>query len=93
MLTDKDFIKNAKVYKILANPKRLKILNNIVGKEISVEEISKITGIKQPNLSQHLAILRKNNLVTSKKVSGYVFYKISDPVIVGNCKRLAKLCN
>lgn len=93
MLTNTDFIKNAKIYKILANPKRLKILNNITRRQINVDQISRITGIKQPNLSQHLAILRKNNLVTTNKSSGYVYYKISDPVIVGNCKRLAKLCN
>lgn len=93
MLTDKNFFQNAKIYKVLSNPKRLKILNNIKHKQINVDEISKITGIKQPNLSQHLAILRKYNLVTTIKTSGYVYYKISDPVIVGNCKRLAKLCN
>jgi DNA-binding transcriptional ArsR family regulator len=37
------FERNAKIYKILANEKRLEILNNIKHRELSVEQLLKIT--------------------------------------------------
>lgn len=83
--------KNALIYKILANEKRLEILNILKVKESSVEELLAITKISKSNLSQHLSLLRLNGLVVAFKKGITVSYKIVDPRIVEPCKILHQL--
>lgn len=83
--------KNANIYKILANAKRLEILNLLKIREFSVEEMLKITKLSKANLSQHLALLRHNGLVKDRREGLNVFYKIIDARIVEPCKILHEL--
>lgn len=83
--------KNALIYKILANEKRLEILNILKVKESSVEELLSITKISKSNLSQHLSLLRLNGLVVAVKKGISVSYTIVDPRIVEPCKILHQL--
>jgi DNA-binding transcriptional ArsR family regulator len=78
--------KNAELYKVMANAKRLEILNCIVDKEATVNELSKMLGTRKSNTSQHLAYLRYVGLVTTRRQGKNVFYKITDPRIVEPCK-------
>ncbi len=55
-LPQEAYDKNANIYKILANPKRLEILNILKTGETSVESLLKITKLSKANLSQHLAL-------------------------------------
>ena len=79
------FKKNAKLYKILANEKRLEILNNIKYEELSAEKLMKITKLLKSNFSIHLSILKKAGLVNARKEGKYVYYKIVDPRIIEPC--------
>lgn len=83
--------KNAEIYKILANSKRLEILNLLREQEMPVEELVKTLGISKANVSQHLALLRHAKLVTvhRKGLNGY--YNIIDPRIVEPCRILHQL--
>lgn len=84
--------KNAHIYKILANEKRLEILNILkTHKQASVEDLISVTGMSKTNLSQHLALLRLNGLVVPIKKGIKVTYKIVDPRIVEPCKILHQL--
>lgn len=85
------FHHNAKLYKLLANEKRLQILNNIKYRELSVEELLKITKLPKSNLSQHLALLRHSRLVHTRKQGLNVYYKIIDPDIIEPCAILHRL--
>ena len=85
------FYKNAHIYKILAHHKRLEILNLLKEKELSVEELLKSVKIPKSNLSQHLALLRHNGLVQTRKAGLNVHYKIVDKRIVEPCRILHKL--
>ncbi|KKS95055.1 MAG: Regulatory protein ArsR [Microgenomates group bacterium GW2011_GWC1_43_13] len=78
--------KNAELYKVMANAKRLEILNLIVEKEATVNELSKALGIRKSNTSQHLSYLRYVGLVTTRRQGKNVFYKITNPKIVEPCK-------
>lgn len=80
--------KNAVIYKILANPKRLEILNLLKTGEMGVEKILRVMKISKANLSQHLALLRHHGLVTTRRSGLNIFYKIIDPRIVDPCKIL-----
>lgn len=83
--------KNALIYKILANSKRLEILNILKKRETSVEELLQITKLPKANLSQHLALMRHNGLVSPRREGLNIFYKIVDPRIVEPCKILHEL--
>ena len=83
--------RNAHIYKILANPKRLEILNVLKSGEVSVQDITRILGTSKANVSQHLALLRYARVVTVRKSGLSVYYKIADPRIVEPCRILKDL--
>ena len=83
--------RNAEIYKLLANPIRLEILNIIKNQEATVDELSEIVGIRKANTSQHLSILRHLKVVTVRKKGKNAYYKISNPKIVAPCKILKEL--
>ncbi|MFA6095726.1 MAG: metalloregulator ArsR/SmtB family transcription factor [Candidatus Paceibacterota bacterium] len=83
--------KNALIYKILANSKRLEILNILKKQETSVESLLSVTRLPKANLSQHLALMRHNGLVVPRRHGLNVFYRIVDPRIVEPCKILHDL--
>ncbi|MDP2651260.1 MAG: metalloregulator ArsR/SmtB family transcription factor [bacterium] len=90
-LPQEAYNKNANIYKLLSNSKRLEILNLLKTGERSVVEILKVTKLSKANLSQHLALLRHNGLVQTRRSGLNVFYKIVDPRIVAPCKILHSL--
>lgn len=83
--------RNAVTYKILANPKRLEILNLLREQEMPVEALVKELGISKANVSQHLALLRYADLVTVRRNGLNAYYNIIDPRIVEPCRILHRL--
>lgn len=83
--------RNASVYKILAHPVRLEILNILKHSEHTVEELLSVVVISKANMSQHLALLRYAGVVKTKKDGLNVIYKIVDPRIVEPCSILREL--
>ncbi len=68
--------KDAQVFKVLGNAKRLEILALLKQGEISVAELLKTVRVPKANLSQHLALLRSAGLVTSRREGLTVFYTL-----------------
>lgn len=71
------FDQHSKLLKALAHPKRLEIIHLLRGQELNVTEIQKMLGLSQPNLSQHLQLLKQSEVLTSRKDGKQVFYKLS----------------
>lgn len=69
--------KALKLLKTMANEKRLFILCNLLDGELSVNELAERVALSQSALSQHLAILRKENYVATRKESQTVYYSIN----------------
>ncbi len=67
----------AKLLKALANENRLLILCQLDGKELSVGELNAHLELSQSALSQHLAVLRKDGLVTTRRESQTIYYSLS----------------
>lgn len=63
----------------LANERRLLIMCQIADSEMSVGEIQESVGISQSALSQHLAVLRVQGLVTTRRESQTIYYKLASP--------------
>lgn len=76
----------AEFCKGMAHPKRIRILRTLKGGEKTVTELSKLTGIPQANVSQHLAILRQFGLLQARRDGTNIYYAISDHRIVEACE-------
>lgn len=66
----------AKLLKALSNPSRLEIIEMLSQGEKSVEGIVQATSLTFANASQHLQVLKNNNIVKARKEKQYVFYSI-----------------
>ncbi len=68
-------------FKTLAHPARIRILEVLKEGELSVSEMIPQVGIEASHLSHQLAILRKANIVQTRKVSATVYYSVVDTKI------------
>lgn len=87
-MRDSDFAKlrrsareATRVLKAMANEHRLLILCQLVGRECSVSELVRIVGLSQSALSQHLAKLRRDNLVRTRRQAQTIYYSLASPEI------------
>ena len=64
--------------KALANPQRLRILCLLIEGELAVSQLNEQIQLSQSALSQHLALLRDKELVTTRKQAQTVFYTVTD---------------
>ncbi|AHB42002.1 hypothetical protein RAAC3_TM7C00001G0135 [Candidatus Saccharibacteria bacterium RAAC3_TM7_1] len=74
--------------KTLANQKRLEIVQLLGQGELTVSEMIEMLGISQSNLSQHLAVLRRYQIVATRKEGLYVYYRLTDGHIAEAIKQL-----
>lgn len=64
--------------KVLANHKRLEILQLLRHSRLSVNEMVSMMGLSQPNLSQHLTLLRHYGLVKVEREGQRAYYSLAD---------------
>lgn len=72
----------AELFKALAHPARIRVLELLVEGERSVGEIQPLVGIESSHLSQQLGVLRRAGLVSTRKEGSSVIYAIRDPQLV-----------
>ena len=63
--------------RVMSNQWRLLILCNLAKGEHSVQELQKLVGLGQSALSQHLAILRYEGLVETRREAQSIYYSIA----------------
>jgi len=68
----------SKFLKSLANENRLVILCALAEGEKNVGELEEILGVRQPTLSQQLARLRADDMVSTRRESKQIYYKLSN---------------
>jgi DNA-binding transcriptional ArsR family regulator len=71
----------AEVLKVLAQPTRLKILELLRDGERCICEIVPAINGEQSNISKHISLMQKSQLVTTRKDGVKVMVKVSDPKI------------
>ncbi len=69
------------VLKAMGNEKRLRILNALRRQEMSVGELEKVMDLSQSALSQHLAILRREGIVKTRRKAQTIFYSIKSELV------------
>lgn len=82
MVREEDVQVASRALKAISHPLRLKILCILGENEVSVQDIVEYVGTSQSNISQHLAILRDKEILTSRKEANRVFYRVEDPRIL-----------
>lgn len=75
---DKKFLyeKKAQLFKALANPVRLEILDFLAGGEKCVCEIAEALGFEQPHISKSLQKLKEAGLIAQRKEGQNVYYSL-----------------
>ena len=71
----------SKMLKAIANEKRLTILYHISQRELNVGEIESLVGLSQSALSQHLAVLRADDIVKTRRVAQTIYYSLKNKQI------------
>jgi ArsR family transcriptional regulator len=71
----------AEFFKALANPIRIKILDELRSGELTVSEIRDRLAVELPNISQQLAVLKGKKLVVARKQGNNIYYSCIDPTV------------
>ena len=66
--------------KAMSNERRLLILCQLVHGERTVSQLENVVGLSQSALSQHLAVLRQNDLVQTRREAQSIYYSLAGPV-------------
>jgi len=82
---DEITILQAEVLKTLASPRRLEIVHALAARSMGVGRLADTLGTSQPNVSQHLAVLRSAGLVVSERHGREVRYQLVDPEVMVAC--------
>jgi DNA-binding transcriptional ArsR family regulator len=91
----------AEVLRTLAHPRRLEILHELSTGPREVNRLAAALGLSQPNVSQHLAVLRAAGVVEAERDGREVRYRLADPDVMVACgvmrrvleRRLARLAH
>lgn len=71
----------AEIFKVLAHPTRIHIIETLRDGELSVGAILEHVKVEPTNLSQHLSVLRLKHLVMTRKNGNQVLYSLRDPLL------------
>jgi len=83
--------KAATLLRLLGNEKRLMVLCQLADEELSVSVLQARVGLSQSALSQHLALLREQGAVTTRRESQTIYYRIADHAALRVIQTLAEL--
>jgi len=72
----------AEIFQALAHPTRIAIVESLRSGEQSAGQLIERLGLEQANASQHFAVLRSKQIVTSRKEGNQVFYSLRDPMLI-----------
>lgn len=75
----------AEILRTLASPRRLEILHRLAEGPAEVGRLATDIGASQPNVSQHLAVLRSAGIVEADRDGREVRYRLSDPDVMRAC--------
>ncbi|MCS6957249.1 MAG: metalloregulator ArsR/SmtB family transcription factor [Aquificaceae bacterium] len=90
VLKDERLEEWAEFLKALAHPIRLKIVSVLIEGKQCVKNLSDLLHTSQPNVSQHLSILRNRGIVGCKRDGSIVCYYIKDERVVKIYQILSK---
>ena len=79
------YAQHASICQTLAHPKRLEAIDRLREAEMSVSDLASALEISQPNLSQHLSLMRQKGIVITRREGLNVYYRLASPKIGRAC--------
>lgn len=79
-----------RLFKVLGDESRLRILQTLVDGERSVSEILEQTGLSQTLTSFHLRILREAGVLATERRGPFIYYRLADPSLPNLLEACAK---
>lgn len=76
----------AQRFRVLSDPTRIKLLDQLREGESSVHELTELIGSSQQNVSKHLGVLHLAGIVHRRKEGNYVYYSIADAGVFALCE-------
>lgn len=83
----------SRLFTLIGQPARIQILLVIGAQEACVCHLEAVLGLRQASISQHLMVLRKAGLVTSRRVGRNIFYGLTNPEVVAVLHKAAQLAD
>jgi DNA-binding transcriptional ArsR family regulator len=80
----------SQTFQALTDPNRQRVLDLLKKKEMSVSEIAVFLNITLPTLSHHLDILKRAELVSSRREGQQIFYNLNLSVMEEIAEKIAK---
>lgn len=71
----------SEILKVIASPHRLLMLCKLVDDEVSVGDLAAELGVRDAVASQHLSILRRSGVVSTRRDGQTIYYQLADPRI------------
>lgn len=75
-------------FRALSEPMRLRLLNLLMGGEMTVGQLVEAAGSSQANVSKHLSVLREAGMIAMRKEGLSSFCFIADPVVNELCEMM-----
>lgn len=93
--TDKQYGKEADIFKALSHPTRILILYSIKGEQHSVTELAAKAGIDISTMSKHLDLLKRSKIIVGEKIKNTVYYKNNIPCVFNflDCAKAISSCS
>ena len=79
--------------RLMSHPERLLMMCRMDEGEVSVTELVELTGLSQSAVSQHLALLREEEIVSIRGEAQTRYYSLKDPIVRGIIHALCELCS
>ena len=78
----------ARRFRVLGEPSRIRLLDQLRDGERSVNELAGELGAGQQNVSKHLSVLADAGILARRKDGNHVYYRIVDDGVLGLCQQV-----
>ena len=76
----------AERFRVLSEPTRIKLLDQLRDGEATVLELTELIGTTQQNVSKHLGLLQRAGIVARRKQGNFAYYRIVDEEVLSLCE-------
>ena len=83
----------ASKFKALAHPARLKLVERLMEEECCVGAIQECLSLSQPNVSQHIRVLKEAGIIQGRRDKNRICYRMADKAVAKALKIILKGAN
>lgn len=87
-LTDELVELIARRFRVIGEPTRIRLLDQLREGEATVNELAERLGAGQQNISKHLTVLADAGILGRRREGTYVYYRIVDGGVLGLCEQV-----